>query len=490
MKIREKPGLTFDDVLLVPQKSDVLPREADVSTHVAGQIKLNIPILSAAMDTVTESNLAIALAREGGMGVIHKNMSIQKQASEVDKVKRSESGMIVDPITLPPESVIGEALEVMEKFSISGIPVTKKGKLLGILTNRDLRFEKDLGKKIGEVMTKQKLITVPEGTDLEQAKEILHKNRIEKLLIVDKKRNLKGMITVKDIMKNIQYPNSCKDLRGRLRVGAAVGVASDMMVRAAALVNAGADLLAIDSSHGHSKGVMDAVRKLKNKFPEVTLMAGNVATKQGTDDLIKAGADCVKVGVGPGSICTTRVVIGAGVPQITAIMDCAEAASKHDVPIVADGGIRYSGDIAKALAAGAAAVMIGSLFAGTEESPGETILYEGRTFKQYRGMGSIEAMRQGGKDRYFQEHQKDIKKFVPEGIEGRVPYKGRLSELVYQIVGGLRAGMGITGAKNIRELHQKAEFMVITYAGLRESHPHDVIITKEAPNYRISQDFQ
>jgi IMP dehydrogenase len=490
MKIREKPGLTFDDVLLVPQKSEVLPKEVDVSTCVAKEIKLNIPILSAAMDTVTESHLAIALAREGGIGIIHKNMSIQKQASEVDKVKRSESGMIVDPVTLPPESVIGEALEVMEKFSISGIPVTKKGKLLGILTNRDLRFEKDLSKKIGDVMTKRKLITVPEGTDLEEAKEILHKNRIEKLLIVDKRKNLKGMITVKDIMKNIQYPNSCKDLRGRLRVGAAVGVAQDMMNRASALVNAGADILAIDSSHGHSKGVMDAVKKLKGKFPDVTLMAGNVATRQGAEDLIKAGADCIKVGVGPGSICTTRVVIGAGVPQVTAIMDCAEIASKHDVSLVADGGIRYSGDIAKALAAGASAVMIGSLFAGTEESPGETILYEGRTFKQYRGMGSIEAMRKGGKDRYFQEHQKDTKKFVPEGIEGRVPYKGRLSELVYQMVGGLRAGMGITGARNLKEFSRKAEFLVITYAGLRESHPHDVIITKEAPNYRISEDFQ
>lgn len=490
MKIREKPGLTFDDVLLVPQKSDVLPKDVDVSTYVAKEIRLNIPILSAAMDTVTESHLAIALAREGGVGVIHKNMSIQKQASEVDKVKRSESGMIVDPVTLPPDRMIGEALEVMEKFSISGIPVTKKGKLLGILTNRDLRFEKDLSKKIGDVMTREKLIAVPEGTTLEEAKEILHKNRIEKLLIVDKKRNLKGMITVKDIMKNIQYPNSCKDLRGRLRVGAAVGVAKDMMVRASALVYAGADFLVIDSSHGHSKGVMEAVKKLKKKLPEVTLVAGNVATKQGTEDLIKAGADCVKVGVGPGSICTTRVVIGAGVPQVTAIIDCAEAASKHGVSVIADGGLRYSGDVAKALAAGAAAVMIGSLFAGTEESPGETILYEGRTFKHYRGMGSIAAMRQGGKDRYFQQHQKDTKKFVPEGIEGRVPYKGKLSELVYQMVGGLRAGMGISGAKNLQELHHKAEFLIVTYAGLRESHPHDVIITKEAPNYRISQDFQ
>ena len=489
-KIREKPGLTFDDVLLIPQKSDVLPKDTDVTTHLTKRIKLNIPILSAAMDTVTESNLAIALAREGGIGVIHKNMSIAKQASEVDKVKRSESGMIVDPVTLPPDRTIGEALEVMRKFSISGIPVTKKGKLLGILTNRDLRFQKDFSKKIGDVMTKRNLITVPEGTDLEQAKEILHKNRIEKLLIVDKKRNLKGMITVKDIMKDIQYPNSCKDSRGRLRVGAAVGVAKDTMARASALVDAGVDLLVIDSSHGHSRGVMDSVKKIKNKFPEVPLAAGNVATREGTEDLIRVGADCVKVGVGPGSICTTRVVIGAGVPQITAILDCAEAAAKHNIPIIADGGIRYSGDVAKALAAGATAAMIGSIFAGTEESPGETILFEGRTFKLYRGMGSIEAMKKGGRERYFQEHQLQAKKLVPEGIEGRVPYKGNLSESVYQLVGGLRAGMGICGARTIKELSEKAQFMVITYAGLRESHPHDVIITKEAPNYQISQDFQ
>jgi IMP dehydrogenase len=490
MKKIEKVGLTFDDVLLVPQRSEVHPKEVDVSTFVTKEIKLNIPILSAAMDTVTESRLAIALAREGGMGAIHKNMTIRQQASEVDKVKRSESGMIVDPVTLPPEKMIGEALEVMRKFSISGVPVTKKGKLLGILTNRDLRFEKNLSKKIGEVMTKEKLVTVPEGTTLEQAKEILHKNRIEKLLIVDKKNNLKGMITVKDILKNIQYPNSCKDSRGRLRVGAAVGVAKDMLARASALVEAGVDLLVIDSSHGHSQGVMDAVRKIKAKFSQVPLIAGNVATKEGTLDLIKAGADCVKVGVGPGSICTTRVVIGAGVPQITAILDCAEAAREHNVPIIADGGIRYSGDITKALAAGANVVMIGSLFAGTEESPGETILFEGRTFKSYRGMGSIEAMKAGGRERYFQENQLEAKKLVPEGIEGRVPYKGNLSESVYQLIGGLKAGMGMCGAKNIRELSEKAEFMMVTYAGMRESHPHDVIITKEAPNYQISQEYQ
>jgi IMP dehydrogenase len=490
IKIREKPGLTFDDVLLVPRKSDVLPKDVDVSTYITKEIKLNIPILSAAMDTVTESRLAIALAREGGMGVIHKNLTVKEQAAEVDKVKRSESGMIVDPVTLPPDKMIGEALEVMKRFSISGIPITQRGKLVGILTNRDLRFEKDLSKKIRQVMTKEKLIAVPEGTTLEQAQEILHKNRIEKLLIVDRKRNLKGMITVKDIMKNLQFPNSSKDSRGRLRVGAAVGVAQDLLTRASALVSAGVDLLVIDSSHGHSRGVMDAVTRVKQKFPQVPLMAGNVATREGTEDLIRAGADCIKVGVGPGSICTTRVVIGAGVPQFTAIVDCADAASKYNVPVVADGGVRYSGDVSKALAAGAAAVMIGSIFAGTEESPGETILFEGRTFKMYRGMGSIEAMRQGGKERYFQEHQTETKKLVPEGIEGRVPYKGNLSDSVYQLVGGLRAGMGICGAKNIKELSQKAEFVIITYAGLRESHPHDVIITKEAPNYQISQDFQ
>jgi IMP dehydrogenase len=490
IKIREKPGLAFDDVLLVPRKSDVLPRDVDVSTYLTKEIKLNIPILSAAMDTVTESRLAIALAREGGMGVIHKNLTVKEQAAEVDKVKRSESGMIVDPVTLPPDKMIGEALEVMKRFSISGIPITQKGKLVGILTNRDLRFEKDLTKKISRVMTQEKLIAVPEGTTLEQAKEILHKNRIEKLLIVDKKRNLKGMITVKDIMKNLQFPNSSKDSRGRLRVGAAVGVAQDILTRASALVSAGVDLLVIDSSHGHSRGVMEAVAKIKQKFPQVPLMAGNVATREGTEDLIRAGADCIKVGVGPGSICTTRVVIGAGVPQFTAIVDCSDAASKYNVPVIADGGVRYSGDVSKALAAGAAAVMIGSIFAGTEESPGETILFEGRTFKMYRGMGSIEAMRKGGKDRYFQEHLTEAKKLVPEGIEGRVPYKGNLSDSVYQLVGGLRAGMGICGAKNIKELSQKAEFVVITYAGLRESHPHDVIITKEAPNYQISQEYQ
>ena len=481
----EKIGLTFDDVLLIPQKSEVLPKEVDIKTSVARGIELNIPILSAAMDTVTESRLAIALAREGGLGVVHKNMPVKMQALEVDKVKRSESGMIVEPVTLPPDRTIGEALEVMKRFSISGIPVTQKGKLVGIITNRDLRFEKKLHKKISEVMTKDKLITVPEGTDLEKAKEILHEKRIEKLPIVDKRGYLKGLITVKDIMKNIQYPNACKDARGRLRVGAALGVSKDLLERAEALIAAGVDILVIDSSHGHSRGVLASLEKVKNDFPGVPLMAGNVATTQGTKDLIEAGADCVKVGIGPGSICTTRVVTGAGVPQITAIIDCAEEAEKHKIPIIADGGIKYSGDIAKALAAGANAVMIGSLFAGTEESPGETVLFEGRSYKIYRGMGSLESMRAGSGDRYFQEEE-DIKKMVPEGIEGRVPHRGSLSESVYQLIGGLRSGMGICGAKNIAELQKKAQFIQITSAGLRESHPHGVIITKEAPNYRTS----
>jgi len=481
----EKTGLTFDDVLLIPQKSEVLPKEVNVKTSIVRGIELNIPILSAAMDTVTESRLAIALAREGGMGVVHKNMPIKMQAMEVDKVKRSESGMIVEPVTLPPDRTIGEALEVMKRFSISGIPVTQKGKLVGIITNRDLRFEKKLQKKISEVMTKDKLITVPEGTDLEKAKEILHEKRIEKLPIVDKRGYLKGLITVKDIMKNIQYPNACKDARGRLRVGAALGVSKDLLERAEALIAAGVDILVIDSSHGHSRGVLSSLEKIKTKFPKVPLMAGNVATISGTKDLIEAGADCVKVGIGPGSICTTRVVTGAGVPQITAIMDCAEEAEKHKIPIIADGGIKYSGDITKALAAGANAVMIGALFAGTEESPGETVLFEGRSYKSYRGMGSLEAMKSGSGDRYFQEEE-DIKKMVPEGIEGRVPHRGFLSESVYQLIGGLRSGMGICGASNISELQKRAQFIQITNAGLRESHPHGILITKEAPNYRTN----
>ena len=485
MKKVDKEGFTFDDVLLVPAKSEVLPREAEITTYITKEIKLNIPLLSAAMDTVTESGLAIAIAREGGLGIIHKNMSIERQTAEVDKVKRSEAGMIVDPITLPPDRPIGEALGVMKKFSISGIPITQKGKLKGILTNRDLRFEENLNKKISEVMTKKNLRTAPEGTTIEQAKEILHKYRLEKVLIVDKKNNLKGMISVKDIMKNIQYPNSCKDARGRLRVGAALSVANDILDRAKTLVSAGVDILVIDSSHGHSKGVMSTIEKVKQKFPKIPLIAGNVATKRGAEDLIKTGVDCIKVGIGPGSICTTRVITGAGIPQITAVMECAEVASRFGISIIADGGIKYSGDITKALAAGADAVMIGSLFAGVEESPGETVLYEGRSYKVYRGMGSLSAMKEGSKDRYFQEHETELSKLVPEGIEGMVPYRGNLSDTVYQLLGGLRAGMGICGAKNISELKQKAEFIRITNAGLKESHPHSVTITKESPNYRV-----
>lgn len=483
----EKVGLTFDDVLLIPNKSEVLPSQVEVATRIAPQTEMNIPILSAAMDTVTESRLAVALAREGGIGVIHKNMTVERQAWEVNKVKRSESGMIVDPITLPPERPIKEALEVMKRYSISGIPVTKRGKLLGIITNRDLRFEKNLSRKIGELMTKRNLVTASENINLEEAQEILHKNRIEKLLLVDKHKVLKGMITVKDIMKKIQYPLACKDQRGRLRVAAAVGASADLKERAAALVKEQVDLLVVDSSHGHSKNVLEAVENLKKWFPKVLVLAGNVATREGALDLIKAGADCVKVGIGPGSICTTRVVIGSGVPQLTAVVECAEVCSQYNVPLISDGGIRYSGDIVKALAAGADAVMIGSLFAGTEESPGETILWEGRTFKTYRGMGSIEAMKAGSQDRYFQAEQEEPAKFVPEGIEGLVPYKGSLSETIFQLVGGLRSGMGMCGSKNLVELKRKARFIRLTEAGLKESHPHSVFITKEAPNYRLRQ---
>lgn len=483
----EKIGLTFDDVLLVPNKSEVLPAQVELATKIFPDIALNLPLLSAAMDTVTESRLAMAIAREGGVGVIHKNMGIDRQALEVNQVKRSESGMIVDPITLPPEKPIKEALGVMKKYSISGIPVTKKGKLLGIITNRDLRFEKDLNQKIGELMTRKNLVTAREDITLEEAQGILHQHRIEKLLLVDRQKNLKGMITVKDIMKKIQYPHACKDERGRLRVGAAVGASADLKERAAALVKEGVDFLTVDSSHGHSKNVLQAVESLKKWFPKLPVMAGNVATREGALDLIKAGADSIKVGVGPGSICTTRVVIGAGVPQVTAIGECAEVCAQYSVPLISDGGVRYSGDIVKALAAGADAVMIGSLFAGTEESPGETILWEGRTFKTYRGMGSIEAMKSGSKDRYFQEEQQESSKLVPEGVEGLVPYKGSLADTIFQFAGGVRAGMGMCGAKNIAELKRKARFIRLTEAGLKESHPHSVFITKEAPNYRIRQ---
>jgi IMP dehydrogenase len=480
----EKTGLTFDDVLLIPGKSSVLPADTDVTTSLCCDINLNIPIVSAAMDTVTESALAIALARQGGIGIIHKNMSIERQAGEVDKVKRSESGMIVDPITLPPSEPIRKALEVMSRFSVSGIPITEEGKLVGIITNRDLRFQRDPDVAIADVMTKGNLITVSPGTTLDEAQDILHTNRIEKLLVVDEDGILKGMITVKDITKKIQYPNACKDEGGRLRVGAAVGVSDDMLARASALVKARVDILVVDSSHGHSEGVWTSVETIRREYPDLPIMAGNVVTSEGTRDLINAGASCIKVGVGPGSICTTRVVTGAGAPQVSAIFDCCEEAAKHDIRVIADGGIKYSGDITKALAAGADAVMIGSLFAGTKESPGDVVLYEGRSYKLYRGMGSIEAMRQGSGDRYFQSDTSEVKKMVPEGIEGRVPYKGELADSVYQLIGGLRAGMGLTGCASIKELQTRSRFMQITHAGLIESHPHDVHVTKEAPNYR------
>ena len=481
-------GLTFDDVLLVPNKSAILPTQVDTRTRVTRNITLNIPIVSAAMDTVTESRLAIALAQQGGIGIVHRSMSIAQQAMEVDKVKRSESGMIVDPVTIGPKNRIADALEIMKKYKISGVPVTQKGKLVGILTNRDLRFEDRFDLPVEDVMTKENLVTVAIGTTLEEAEGILHKHRVEKLLVVDKDYNLRGLITVKDIQKKIKYPNACKDEQGRLRVGAALGATGDYLERAAELVKAKVDLLVVDTAHGHSTRVLDAVQNLKDKFPNVDLVAGNVATFNGACDLIQLGVDGVKVGIGPGSICTTRVVTGAGVPQITAIAECARAASKAGVPVIADGGIKFSGDVSKAIAAGASAVMLGSLFAGTEESPGETVLYQGRTFKSYRGMGSIAAMTAGSGDRYSQEREVargEISKLVPEGIEGRVPYKGLLEDLVAQLVGGLRSGMGYCGCINIEELQQRGRFVRITSAGLRESHVHDVIITKEAPNYSL-----
>ncbi|NPA15576.1 MAG: IMP dehydrogenase [Deferribacteres bacterium] len=478
-------ALTFDDVLLLPNRSSVLPKDVDVSTWLTRNIKINIPLVSAAMDTVTEAELAIALARQGGIGIIHKNMSIEEQAREVDKVKRSESGMIVHPITMRPWQKIGEALEVMARYRISGVPVTlEDGTLVGILTNRDLRFETDMDRRIDELMTKDNLITVKEGITLEEAKKLLHKYRIEKLLVVDEDYKLKGLITIKDIEKIRKYPNACKDEIGRLRVGAAVGIAPDTLERVAELVNAGVDVICVDTAHGHSELVLGMVKRIKEKFPEKDVIAGNVATPDGAEDLIKAGADAVKVGVGPGSICTTRVVAGVGVPQLTAIMWCSKVAKRYGVPLIADGGIKYSGDITKAIAAGADSVMIGNLFAGTKESPGEVVLYQGRSYKVYRGMGSIDAMKKGSKDRYFRdEFELDTKKLVPEGIEGRVPYRGPLADMVFQLVGGLRAGMGYCGAATIFELQKKAKFVRITNAGLRESHVHDVIITKEAPNY-------
>jgi len=478
----EKLGLTFDDVLLVPQYSQVLPKDIDVSTYLTNEIKLNIPLVSSAMDTVTEARMAIAIAREGGIGIIHKNMSIEQQATEVDKVKRSEHGVIVNPFSLTPDHSIEDANELMAKYRISGVPITENGKLVGILTNRDLRFLTDYSQKIGEVMTKDNLVTAPVGTTLAEAKEILRRYKIEKLPLVDEKGYLKGLITIKDIEKAIQYPNSAKDKNGRLLVGAAVGVTADMMQRVEALVNANVDVITIDSAHGHSKNIIGAVAQIKDAYPDVQIIAGNVATAEGVKALAEAGADAVKVGIGPGSICTTRVVAGIGVPQITAIYDCSIEARKHNIPIIGDGGIKYSGDIPKAIAAGANTVMIGNLFAGTEESPGESEIFQGRRFKVYRGMGSLGAMSKGSKDRYFQE---GTTKLVPEGVEGRVPYKGPLSEVVFQLVEGLKHAMGYCGTRTIEELQKNSRFIRITSAGLKESHPHDVYITKEAPNYSI-----
>jgi IMP dehydrogenase len=475
-------GLTFDDVLLEPARSEVLPSEVDTRTCLTRQIGLNIPIVSAAMDTVTESHLAIALAQQGGIGIIHRNMSVARQAEEVDRVKRSESGMIVDPITIGPDQTIAAAQALMQRYRISGVPVTKNGRLVGILTNRDLRFETRFDLAISEVMTKENLVTVPVGTTLEQAEAILHKHRVEKLLVVDDEYQLKGLITVKDIQKKLKYPNSAKDSQGRLRVGAAIGATGDFLERAQELWKRKVDVVAIDTAHGHSGRVMAAVKVIKSKLPDLQLITGNVATYEGAKELISLGVDGIKVGIGPGSICTTRVVSGAGVPQITAISECSRATRDAGVPLIADGGIKFSGDVTKAIAAGADTVMIGSLLAGTDESPGETILYQGRTFKTYRGMGSMGAMAQGSSDRYAQDPNS---KLVPEGIEGRVAAKGPLSDLVYQLVGGLRSGMGYVGAIDIRELHDKARFLRISPAGLRESHVHDVIITKEAPNYRV-----
>jgi IMP dehydrogenase len=495
-------ALTFDDVLLLPARSDVTPATVNTQTRLTRNITLNIPIISAAMDTVTESRMAIALAQQGGMGIIHRNLTIEQQANEVDKVKRSESGMIVDPVTMSPEDKVADALEVMRKYKISGVPITKNKKLVGILTNRDLRFETRTDVPISKVMTKENLITVPVGTTLEEAEKILHKHRVEKLLVVDDKYNLKGLITVKDIQKKLKYPNAAKDSHGRLRVGAAIGATGDYLERAQEMVKAKVDVLAIDSAHGHSSRVLEAIKIIKSKMPGVDLLAGNVGTFDGACELARTGADAIKVGIGPGSICTTRIVTGAGVPQITAIAEAYRATREAQIPIIADGGIKYSGDVAKALAAGASVVMIGSLFAGTDESPGETILYQGRSFKQYRGMGSLGAMAAGsaGAERYFQQmdggeastgmaseegDQNRLSKLVPEGIEGRVPYRGSISMIVSQLVGGLRSGMGYCGSSSVAELQQKARFVRISMAGLRESHVHDVIITREAPNYRL-----
>lgn len=476
-----KEGLTFDDVLLVPQKSEVLPKDVSTQTQLTKTIKLNIPLMSAGMDTVTESKMAISMARQGGIGIIHKNMSIEDQALEVDKVKRSESGVIVDPFYLSKDHTIQDADNIMARYKISGVPIVDdNNKLIGIITNRDIKFEADFNKKVDEVMTKENLVTAREGINLVEAQKILKQHKIEKLPIVDEEGHLKGLITIKDIEKKIQYPNSAKDAQGRLLCGAALGISADLMDRVEALVKANVDVVVLDSAHGHSMGVINALKQVKEKYPNLQVIAGNVATAKATEDLIKAGADCVKVGIGPGSICTTRVVAGIGVPQVTAVMDCAEVGHKYGVPVIADGGIKYSGDIVKALAAGASICMMGSMFAGTEESPGETVLYRGRSYKTYRGMGSIGAMEKGSKDRYFQN---DAKKLVPEGVEGMVAYKGKAEDIVYQMIGGIRAGMGYCGAATIKDLMDNAEFIKITAASLKESHPHDITITKEAPNY-------
>jgi IMP dehydrogenase len=485
VKIPPEEAFSFDDVLLVPSYSDVLPKDCNTQTRLTRNISLNIPIVSAAMDTVTESRAAITMAREGGIGFVHRNMSVESQAIEVGKVKKSESGMIIDPVTIHPDQRIAEVLHLMKQYRISGVPVISGEQLVGIVTNRDLRFEADREKKVSDVMTKDKLITVNEGITLEESKKLLHQHRIEKLLVVDKNGRLTGMITIKDIEKIKKYPNACKDSLGRLRVGAAVGVGPDMAERARALVAAGVDVLCIDTSHGHSKNVMDTVRQIKAEHPALDLVAGNVATAKGAEDLIAAGVDGVKIGIGPGSICTTRIVAGVGIPQVTAIMNCRSVAGKADVPLIADGGIKYSGDLTKAIGAGAHCVMIGGLFAGTEESPGEQILYQGRTYKVYRGMGSLEAMKQGSKDRYYQGEDEKEDKLVPEGIVGRVPFRGLLSENIHQLIGGLKAGMGYVGCRTLEELREKARFRKISAAGMRESHVHDVIITKEAPNYRV-----
>lgn len=478
-------GITFDDVLLVPAKSSVQPQDADVSTQLTRKIRLNIPIVSAAMDTVTEADFAIALAREGGIGFIHKNMSVEAQVGQIDSVKRSESGVVTNPITLDPDNLVKDARLVMKKYHVSGVPITEKGLLVGILTNRDLRFADDDSASIRDVMTSKNLVTAPVGTSLEEAKRLLHEHRIEKLPVVDEFGKLTGLITFKDMKKELDFPNACKDEAGRLRVGAAIGVGKDALKRADALMEAGVDVVVIDTAHGHSSNVMDTLTEIKTRHPDLQVVAGNIATAQAARDLIKAGADAIKVGMGPGAICTTRVVAGAGVPQITAIMECAQVAAKVGVPVIADGGIKFSGDIVKAIAAGADSVMIGSLFAGTDETPGEIVLYEGRSFKSYRGMGSISAMKEGSRDRYAQQGVEEGK-LVAEGIEGRVAYKGKLAESVYQMVGGLRSGMGYCGVENIGDLKKKARFIKISPAGLKESHPHDVFITKEAPNYRLN----